>query len=621
LNSATVDNPVLKEATRYVEDQAYTALLGYKQPARAAEIIGAIGKEQYTAKLFRYILSSSSRFAIIDRKWDLEVRYEDRERPLERVLREIIAEYGMPMLIEQMGNELSSIFERPAEYYVAMLPRILSDEQKFFKITQRCYGFRPWLMEVTSDEEEDIIFDNDINASELQALEGTAGKVDWTAEKLVIAVVSFATKVGKPVDNKIVSLFRWRAIGEAYDPVETFAQLFASHQLVWMSDGRWATKEMTDRYDALLVEMAGELAEEIIEEATPSAIEKAEVAEDIAPTMTLTISENDLEEVFQIVSAGGQAKMSTILESIFEVSPRDPIYAIAAEGLGDAMRADARFAWVGNERWRMADTVPAHIHEIPTSLSLTKLNFETPEGESLEIELEDEGLEGGLDAEIKNPLVQDIGDQEPVTEQDELPAMESIRCVVTRHHKLLGTFPLCQVPRTFFPLGPKIIEVTLVEGEKHGDIWINQETGLIYDMAQWYEVAMPESGAVFELVKTAKSDEFNFVNKTDTDPLVFVSQSRIEELLKLAEEPRVAEMTTFELMSELLQSHRKGVPFVTLFTEVNLVRRSTRRLIASILSSYYPFYQRPKSALWQFDEKKADQGFKKAKRKYIRKEK
>ena len=73
-------------------------------------------------------------------------------------------------------------------------------------------------------------------------------------------------------------------------------------------------------------------------------------------------------------------------------------------------------------------------------------------------------------------------------------------------------------------------------------------------------------------------------------------------------------------MNRIMPYHRKGVPFVTLFTEVNIVRRTTRRLVASILSSYYAFYQRPKSALWHFDEKKVDQGFKKAKRKYIRKE-
>ncbi len=73
-------------------------------------------------------------------------------------------------------------------------------------------------------------------------------------------------------------------------------------------------------------------------------------------------------------------------------------------------------------------------------------------------------------------------------------------------------------------------------------------------------------------------------------------------------------------MRRLMPYHRKGVPYVTLFTEVNLVRRTNRRLVASILSSYYAFYQRAKAALWYFDEKKVDQGFKKAKRKYVRKE-
>jgi hypothetical protein len=620
LDKVTIENPKEREAIRYLEDQAYEALLGYKEPVRSAEILAAIGKDQYSSKLIRHVLAASDRFFQIDRRWDLAARYEDKQKPVERVLTEIFRNYGRPMTVQQAANELASVYERPTDYYEAVAARILGNKIKFFCISGGLYGLREWLLEVTSNEEEDIIFDNDLDPAEIEALEKYAAKVNWPSGDVVDSVSKFIDIVDTPVSNKMVGFFLWRALSEAFDPVDVFDKLYHSDNLIWFSDSRWAVKRMVDEYDKLLVEMADQIAEEIIEEAPQAVVEVAEIAENVAPSLSLTISERDLDEVAQIVSSAGVARMPDILETIFEISPNEPIYAVAAEGLADAMRADPRFTWVGDDRWRLTETIPAYVREIPPALIIPKRYYETPEGEPVEVELEDEGLEGGLDKEVHNPLVQDVGDQDPVTELDELPPMDSVRCVLTRHHKISGTFPLCQIPKTFFPFGPHILELTLTDGSKRSNIWVNRDTGIIYDMDKWYTESMPDSGAVFELVKTEKPDEFQFVYESKTDPFVFITPARIQELLRLAENPDTEKMSTFELLIRLMEAHRKGVPFITLFTEVNIVRRTTRRLVASVLSSYYAFYQKPNTALWMFDEKKVDQGFKKAKRKYVRKE-
>jgi hypothetical protein len=58
---------------------------------------------------------------------------------------------------------------------------------------------------------------------------------------------------------------------------------------------------------------------------------------------------------------------------------------------------------------------------------------------------------------------------------------------------------------------------------------------------------------------------------------------------------------------------------MTLWAEVNVVRRTARRVVASDLASYHCFYQRPPgSDVWVFDERKVSQGRKKTKRKYLR---
>lgn len=604
---------------RYLEDQAYSAMLEYKEPVRSGEITAEIENEAYSTKLLRHVLAASPRFAKIDRKWDLEVRYADKQRPLERILVEILAEYGRPMSAEQMANQLSSVFERSGESYLPMVTRMLRDTQRFFTLPGGLYGQCSWILDTDYDTEEDVLFYNDLDSETLHELDSVTEKVDWTSSDVIAVVKSLLEVMKSPVSNRSIALHRWRALGSDYDSVCEFSKLFASDELTWISDERWVNKSMAASYDKLLSKVADQLSEEIAEEAPAEVLERAEAAEDVPPTLSLEISERDLDEVAQIVSAKGEAKMPAILESIFEVSPRDPIYAVAAEGLSDAMRADSRFSWVGTERWRMADTIPSNVKLVPAELEILELVFETADGERIDVELEDEGLEGGLDVELHNPLVQDVADQDAITEQDQMPKSDFVRCVVTKHHKKLGTFPLCQIPKSFLPAGPHLIELTLTADDKKADVWINRDLGLVFGMDKWYTEEMPESGTVFNLIKTAKEDEFQFSYEHDTDPQVFVAANRLQELAELAKQAKEQDLSTFDLMTMILAYHRKGISFVTLFTEVNLVRRTTRRLVASILSSYYAFYQRPKSSLWHFDEKKVDQGFKKAKRKYVRK--
>jgi hypothetical protein len=77
--------------------------------------------------------------------------------------------------------------------------------------------------------------------------------------------------------------------------------------------------------------------------------------------------------------------------------------------------------------------------------------------------------------------------------------------------------------------------------------------------------------------------------------------------------------STLDLLIEAMSHWPKGADYLTLLAEVNVVRRSSRRLIASLLSSYLCFYQRSGSPVWHFDAKKVEQGFDKTKKKFIKK--
>ena len=104
----------------------------------------------------------------------------------------------------------------------------------------------------------------------------------------------------------------------------------------------------------------------------------------------------------------------------------------------------------------------------------------------------------------------------------------------------------------------------------------------------------------------------------DVDELVALSDERLAVLEAMREDPENVQTSTFDLLRQIMEPYgKKGVHFVTLFTEVNVVRRTHAYLIASLLSAYTCFsYLKP--GMWAYDEKKADQGIRKQKRKFIK---
>jgi hypothetical protein len=74
-------------------------------------------------------------------------------------------------------------------------------------------------------------------------------------------------------------------------------------------------------------------------------------------------------------------------------------------------------------------------------------------------------------------------------------------------------------------------------------------------------------------------------------------------------------VATYDLVKYILEHSNAAMTFLSILTELNVVRRVRRRQLASILSAWSGFSVRAGS--WTFDAKKAVQGFNKSKRKYV----
>jgi hypothetical protein len=185
-------------------------------------------------------------------------------------------------------------------------------------------------------------------------------------------------------------------------------------------------------------------------------------------------------------------------------------------------------------------------------------------------------------------------------------------------HRELGTFPLSQIPTGWIEADPTVQEIILIDpAGRQLQCWANMQARLIFGLIDWFYEQQVESGSVFSLTKTPKPNVFEFAWLDQTDPVVYITSQRMEELRTLQAESEA--MSTLEILQTVMTHWPKGADFLTLLWEVSVVRRSSRRLVASLLSSYACFYQRSGSPVWHYDAKKVEQGFDKSKRKFVQK--
>jgi hypothetical protein len=280
----------------------------------------------------------------------------------------------------------------------------------------------------------------------------------------------------------------------------------------------------------------------------------------------------------------------------------------------DALKERKEILWVGADRFSKLGVVPEFVQTIPDIFDYTYSDAKDEDGELIDVELNDDGLSSTLRKLLNHPLATDVNDEDVQPIAKQIP--ETVRCVLKPIHRELGTFPLAQLHMGFVEERPNYQELILIDEQgRELTAWANTEGRLIFGLIDWFFEQQVESGAVFSLTRTSKPNVFEFAWLDQTDPVVFITTQRMEELRDL--QSRSDEMTIYDILREVMSHWPKGADFLTVLWEVNVVRRAPRRLVASLLSSYACFYQRSGSPVWHYDSKKVEAGFDKTKRKFM----
>ncbi len=586
----------------YAGDQVYRALIESGDPLKPGEVSRATGRDDVDMKLARVVLTTNQKMTAVDRKWTLWSRYLDTRSTVDQNIHKILNSYGHAMKLEHLAREMSAVYGRPAEIYEEILTQIVKKRTRLMNVGDDYIVPTNWLLDIEYTAPEEVLFENFLEDEDVEPYVAIAEKLNLSARNLGV-LSEFLNTVNVPIQNKALQYLIWINDKETFDPMVVFPKIYADAGATPLSNGTWAGSKLIAKLAAGFTQ----LAELEVSESAETDIEEA--------AQPLVIGEAERDQLVNVVLMSDETVYADVmLEDLFEVTQDYRTYAEDLQAVIDTLRADDRVIWVGSTRFRAQGTIPGYVYTVPGLLEVTEERYIDSDGGLVDQMLEDDGFDGGLERDIMNPLTQDVLDEEPIPLPDMNPPSNA-RAVIKYHHKQIGTMPLCQFSSGFFPPEPAILEAdfTMPGGQKT-QVWINNETRLIYGLLDWFSSIPIDSGATFTLERM-KGDSY-FINYNDeSEPSMFISRNRVNELFLLQERADAETLATTDIVREIMEHYRKGIEFLTLHTEVNIVRRATRRMVASILSEYHYFFQR--GGAWVYDAKKQTLGFDKSKRKYL----
>jgi hypothetical protein len=598
-------------AVQYLEDLIFDLMLNSGQAAKSREIAGQLEEiVKLHPKYIRKTLYYSDRFDTEDRRWNLSLRLATHlsfEGSLEHTLRS----YGKPMSLQAIQNEMALVHRRTVDFFDDLLLPTLRSRGKYWETPDGLWALSEWLLDVSDPDPERCFLRNFFLDSAAvrplvdQILE-TRMSTDQPATEMVVKLIRRAEE---PLPSKVLSYAIWRLREGDLDPVQFLQDCQREPRLLMLSGAMWALQEFTEGYQQELKRLSRRAERE----------ENVEWAEEEEPEGPVIISPADLEEVYKLLRRKkAPLPATTLAETIFDYTPGSRRLQESVEALIAGLALDSRFIRVGVQTWALPEMMPKHTDKVPASL--LPVPVVTGEDE-VDAELDDEGLEPVVISWVHDPRYEDFGEEQEITIGPEQQPTDELRYVLLYDHWKAGTLKVRVCDRRFYPPESDLVCARFVDAKtgKAYPVWLSYTTSLLYELGDWYAARGLTPGSVFVVTPGSVPDEFSVSYENEIDPLVGLSEERIKTLLKVRREALKDEWPVLRIMERVAADHKKGTPFMTLWAEVNVVRRTARRVVASDLASYHCFYQRPPgSDVWVFDERKVSQGRKKTKRKYLR---
>ena len=598
-------------AVQYLEDLVFEMMLNSGLAAKSREIAATLEPTvKLHPKFIRKVLYESQRFVMEEHRWNLSLRTAAHltfEGSIEYALRA----YGKPMALQAIQNEMAMIHRRPVEFFGALLPDTLHSRSKYWQAPDGNWGLREWVLDTAEPDPERCFLRNFfLESAEVRPTVDTPRDTRMTTDPPPAEMaVKLVRRAGEPVPTKVLSYVVWRLREGDLDPAEFFQICREEPRLLMLSGALWGLEEFTAGYHDELKRLSRRAEKE----------REAEWVEEEEAEGPVVISPSDLDEVLKYMRRRKRPQPATVLmENVFGTSPSSRRFQESVDALVSGISLDTRFARVGRQTFALPEMMPKGLDKVPDAL----LPVPSPaEEDETDAELDDEGLEAVLVSWVHDPRYEDFGEEPEIEIGPEQQPTDELRYVLLYDHWRAGTLKVRVCDRRFYPSESNLVCASFLDKEtgKAYPVWLSYTSSLVYEVGDWYQARKLVPGAVFTLTPGETPDEFVVSYTDEMDPYVSIEQDRLKVLTKLHREAAKGKLSVLSIMQRLLADHETGVPFMRLWGEVNVVRRTRRRVVASNLASYHCFFQRPaNSDIWVFDERKVSQGRKKTKRRFVR---
>lgn len=602
---AAILKPEETFARSYVDRLILEKLTEMEAAVKLSELADKLSKDGIGLATVRSLLASNpDRFAYHERRWIPASRLLGIGRPLNEQIAIVLHGFGGPMPLDLLIAELARLRRSDEDTVSAQVLRIADVDARFVLDSKENLSLTGWGFVAGDEKIVRALALNEVDREEFDSASKKLEKIDWMSAN----AVEEAIKAAAPISLKTLGAVAWSMLNpedpksvHEYDPREFYNAAVTVEGYVLAPDWVIYPAEETKKWVSAAIKLADKLAPTV-------------ELDDAAP---IEVKSEDVDRlVKKILGQEASTTATKLLEEVYEITPSNKTFPDDMANLMASMRGDGRVQWVGGDRFRKSGDVPDFINEVPEPFKFVDSGAKDDEGEDVDLELTDDGLSSSLRKLLSHPLATDVLDEDILPAPKTMP--ESVRLVLKSIHRELGTFPLCQLPTSWLDSEPAIQELIFIDQNgKELQVWVNQDARLMFGLIEWWFDQPIESGGVFTLTKTPKPNVLEFAWMDQPDPVVYISSQRMEELRQIG--ARADGMSTLDILVEVMAHWPKGADYLTVLAEVNVVRRSSRRLVASLLSSYQCFYQRSGSPVWHYDAKKLDQGFDKTKKKFVKK--
>lgn len=598
--------------------QALQALWSADAPIRTTELTRVDGTELFLG-LVRRILRECDHCVLLGRRWDLRWRREAATAPLGGLVTTLLRLKGMPMTPQEIAEMLAPYRNQPLVELSEKITSFLTTRlgQTSFVTDDGRFGLMEWLPQVQG-----------LEISEAKEVEFWQREefADWLlaqtpeADDAVQAAIGLLDTVAMPLSYREVLFVVWARQGGQVDIIPLLQALLQAPSVRVLALGYCVTEAGWRIGLQLLNEQSQALQANAQQRVRHLDLARLLQSPPSPKEPPVHLGQEDADELAAwLAEQPFPVPLERLVEQVLEVLPLDPDFVPTLRAVAHLLRADDRFVEFGNHCWWLAEKKPEGVEELPPVLvPPPPPPLPTDLERQFDLVLPKDAIDEDLRQFVEDPTYEEVGEEEDAVVPATLKPTRRLDIPVLYPHLVAGTLKVRRIDRPFFPEEPALQFLLAIDDSgTEVPLWVNLSLGICFGLADWYADKGVTVGGLVRMERSRGGQVLlRWTHRQDR--WLSIPSARLKELRRFAAHETVRKAPLIVLLQSLMAQHPQGVHFLRLWSELNVLRRTTKRMLASLLCAY-PMFTRVanQEGFWTMDFGKIGEGVREDRRRWL----